>query len=342
MKKYDKYDAVDLALEDNQAVLDINEDELFVPVTLDEKESEHIAKESYSYWKSVLRVFIRKPSAIIAITSLFLIIALSLIVPILTPAEYLRADGTFATNIPIRDLAPGEEGVDGVSHFWGTDSIGRDLFYITWTGARKSLVLAMISTTIIVIIGTLFGLIWGFFRKLDPFFVELYNLISNIPALLVYMLLATIFMQRFPTMPAEIRLIIALTMTSWIGLARFLRNQIIIINNREYNIASRALGTPGFRIMFKNLLPYILAVIITNATLTIPGMISSEVTMSFFGVGLDSATASIGALLELGRTNFMLKPWQLLAPAGVLAFIIFAFFLLGTSLSDALDPKKHR
>ncbi|HHX79299.1 MAG TPA: ABC transporter permease [Acholeplasmataceae bacterium] len=342
MKKYDKYDSTDVLVENSQVVLDINEDELFVPVTLDETESEHIAKESYSYWKSVLRVFIRKPSAIIAIVSLLIIIGFSLIVPMVTPAEYLREDGTFATFIPVRDLAPGEIGVDGQSHVWGTDSIGRDLFYITWAGARKSLALAMISTTIIVIVGTIFGLMWGFFRKLDPFFVELYNLISNIPSLLIYMLLATIFMQRFPTMAAEVRLIIALTLTSWIGLARFLRNQIIIINNREYNIASRALGTPGYRIMFKNLLPYILAVIITNATLTIPGMISSEVTMSFFGVGLDSATASIGALLELGRTNFVLRPWQLLAPAGVLAFIIFAFFLMGTSLSDALDPKKHR
>ncbi len=336
MKKYDKYDSTDILVENNQAVMDINEDELFIPVTIDEKESEHIAKESYSYWKSVFRVFIRKPSAIIAIISLTLIVACALIIPTITPQEFLRPDGTFATSIPIKDLAPGGK------HIWGTDNVGRDLFYITWTGARKSLTLAMISTSVVVIVGTIFGLIWGFFRKLDPFFVELYNLISNIPSLLIYMLLATIFMQRFPTMAAEVRLVIALTVTSWIGLARFLRNQIIIINNREYNIASRALGTPGYRIMFKNLLPYILAVIITNATLTIPGMISSEVTMSFFGVGLDSATASIGALLENGRTNFLLRPWQLLAPAGVLAFIIFAFFLMGISLSDALDPKKHR
>lgn len=336
MRKFDKYDSTELLVEKSQPFLDIPEDDLFVPVELDATESEHIAEESYSYWKSVFRVFIRKPSAIIAIVSLLIIIGCSIIIPIFTPAEFLRADGSFATNISIQDLAPGGK------HLWGTDSVGRDLFYITWAGAKKSLVLAMISSSVVVVVGTIFGLIWGFFRKLDPFFVELYNLISNIPSLLVYMLLATIFIQAFPMMAQEVRLIIALTLTSWIGLARFLRNQIIIINNREYNIASRALGTPGIRIMSKNLLPYLLAVIITEATLIIPGMISSEVTMSFFGVGLDSGTASLGALLENGRINFLLRPWQLAAPAGVLAFIIFAFFLMGISLSDALDPKKHR
>ena len=74
----------------------------------------------------------------------------------------------------------------------------------------------------------------------------------------------------------------------------------------------------------------------------IPGMVSSEVSMSYFGVGLDSAAVSIGAVLQLGMTNFIEYPWQLLAPAGILAWIIFTFFLLGLALSDALDPKKHR
>ena len=116
---------------------------------------------------------------------------------------------------------------------------------------------------------------------------------------------------------------------------------MLIISNREYNVASKTLGTPGRRIMTKNLLPYLLGVIITEISLTIPGMISSEVTLSYFGLGLPSSSVSIGALLDLGRTNFVLYPFQLLAPAGVMALIIFVFFLLGMAISDALDPKKH-
>jgi len=120
------------------------------------------------------------------------------------------------------------------------------------------------------------------------------------------------------------------------------RNYVLIISNREYNVASKTLGTPAHRIMTKNFLPYLLGIIITEASLTIPGMISSEVTLSYFGLGLPSSSISIGALLDLGRTNFVAYPFQLLAPAGVLAIIIFVFFLLGITISDALDPKKHR
>ncbi|QWB95882.1 ABC transporter permease [Mycoplasmatota bacterium] len=326
------YDFPGGKIEINQELnlLNLSEEELFKPAKFDEMKSEVLTDEPYSYWKSVWRTFIKKPSAIIALVSLVLLLAGIIIIPLLTPEGYIDF------NLGGEDLFPSSE------HLWGTDLVGRDLFFMTWTGARKSLLLALASSAIVIFIGTLFGLAWGFFRKLDPFFVELYNLISNIPSLLIYMLLSYIVIQSFPYMPAEFRLIIALTLTGWIGIARFVRNQTIIINNREYNVASKTLGTPPLRIMIRNLLPYLLAVIITEASLTIPMMISSEVAMSFFGVGLPQQAISIGAILDLGRQNFVLYPFQLLAPALLLAYIIFTFFLLGLSLSDALDPKKHR
>jgi len=308
----------------------VSEDDLFYLVELDETIAERITSEPYSYWKSVVRTFIKKPAAITAIVSLTLLLIGIFIIPLFTPAGFLDF------NLEFKDMPP-----DAV-HIWGTDLVGRDLFFMTWQAAGKSLGLALISSSIIVFVGTVFGLIWGYFRKLDPIFIEFYNLVSNIPSLLLYMLLSYVFMQAFPQVPVEIRLIVSLTITGWIGLARFVRNQVLIINNREYNIASKTLGTPPSRMMFKNLLPFILAVVITNASLIIPGMISSEVSLSFFGVGLPSNAISIGALLDLGRQKFDIYPFQLLAPAGLLAFIIFTFFLLGLALTDALDPKKHR
>jgi oligopeptide transport system permease protein len=269
-----------------------------------------------------------------------------IIIPLITPVQYLNTNpydiqgyGLFKTSVDpnVMDAPPLTGG-----HIWGTDHYGRDLFYMTWTAARTSMILALITSTLIVIIGTIVGLIWGFFRQLDPIFIEVYNLISNIPALLLYMLIAYIFQQAFPEVSASVKLVFALTITTWIGLARFIRNQTIIITNREYNIASKTLGTPASRIMLKNLLPYLLSVIITQASLIIPSMISSEVALSFFGVGLPSNATSIGALLDSGRQNYDLYPWELLAPAGLLSFIIFSFFLFGVSLTDALDPKKHR
>lgn len=334
MKKH-RLDKFDLATLNQQKPSEISkepvsEDQLFKFVSFDETDSERLTSEPYSYWRSVFRSFIRKPSAIVAIVSLVLLTVGILVIPNYTPEGWLDYDLT------IRDYLP-----DAI-HFWGTDLVGRDLFFMTWIAAGKSLGLALISATILMFVGTIMGLIWGFFRKLDPIFIEVYNLFSNIPNLLLYMLLSYVFMQAFPMLPVEFRLVISLTLTGWLGLARFVRNQVIIINNREYNIASKTLGTPPRRIMAKNLLPYIMSVVITDASLVIPGLISSEVSMSFFGVGLPSSTISIGALLDLGRTKFELFPFQLLAPAGMLAFIIFTFFLLGLALTDALDPKKHR
>jgi oligopeptide transport system permease protein len=94
--------------------------------------------------------------------------------------------------------------------------------------------------------------------------------------------------------------------------------------------------------MFRNYLPYILGVIITQFSLLLPSMISSEVSLSYFGVGLAGYDVSIGAILQLGIEHYDIYPWQILAPAFLLAVIIFIFFLMGTALSDALDPKKHR
>ena len=314
----------------NQQPSELNEDALFHRVPLNEKESEHLAAEPYSYWKSVFRIFIRRPSAIISIICLAILLGTMIIIPL------FAYDGAFEANINIANLPPSAE------HFFGTDLVGKDLFFCCFRGLQLSMLLAIITSVVNVIIGTLVGLAWGYFRRLDPILIEIYNLFSNIPSLLLYMLLAFVFAHAFPDLSVEIRLIIALCLTGWIGVALFIRNQTIIITNREYNIASITLGTPSWRIMLRNLLPYLLAVIITEFSLMLPGMISSEVSMSFFGVGLPSTRISIGVLLDNGRRYFTTRPWQLLAPAGLLAFIIFTFYLMGLALSDALDPRKHR
>lgn len=331
MRNIDDYKVSDVIAP--QASVELSEDkldDLFKPVELNEKESEHLASEPYSYWKSVLKVFIKKPSAKIAIVSMALFLLAVIIIPMFAPDNLNFKDVTLMNKRP------------SLQHLFGTDQAGRDLFFMCFVGARKSLILAIISSIINIIVGTLLGLIWGFFRKLDPIFIEIYNLVSNIPSLLLYMLLAQIFAATMPSLPVEIRLIISLTILGWVGIARFIRNQTIIITNREYNVASKTLGSSPMRIMMKNLLPYILAVVITEASLLIPGMISSEVSLSYFGVGLPVDEIAIGVLLSSGVPFASTYPWQLLFPGLILAWIIFTFYLFGLALSDALDPKKHR
>lgn len=306
------------------------EEARFKRVPLNEEESEHLVAEPYSYWKSVFRVFIKKPSAIIGLSVMAILLLGMIIIPFFTPEGYLKQDTSIA------NLAPCAE------HLFGTDCIGRDLFFMLWVGLKESLILALITSAINIVLGTIVGLIWGFFRKLDPIFIEIYNLISNVPSILLYMLLSVIFAKAFPDIDVKVRLVIALCLFGWIGIALFIRNFTLIINDREYNVASKTLGTSAWRIMFKNLFPFLLGVIITQLSLMIPGMISSEVSLSYFGFGLPSGAISIGALLNLGRRYFVDYPWQLLAPALFLAIVIFVFYLMGLALSDSLDPKKHR
>lgn len=305
-------------------------DDLFVHVDVQQEESEKIASEPYSYWKSVFRIFIHNPATWIALSVFAILLAGIIIIPLLAP------EGVYDSNMSIQNLAP------SVEHFFGTDVIGRDLWFVTWKAAGKSLLLALIESFIVLVLGTIGGLIWGYFKKLDGLFVEIYNFVSNIPSLLIYMLLSIIFTYSLPKVAVEVRLVISLTMLGWLSLALLIRNLILIIDNREYNVASKTLGTPAGRIMYKNYLPYLLGVIITEFSLIIPSMISSEVSLSYFGVGLSSSDISLGAVLELGITKYSLYPWEILAPGLLLAIIIFVFFILGSTFSDALDPKKHR
>lgn len=321
-----------MAKEAAQNLVPLTEEEvkLFRRIPLNDEESEHLAAEPYSYWKSVFRVFLKKPSAIIGLSVLGLIILGMIIIPFFCP------EGWLDYNVSLKNIAPNGE------HLFGTDVVGRDLFFMVWCGLRKSLILALISSAINIVLGTIVGLAWGFFRKIDPILIEVYNLISNIPSILLYMILAVVFSNAFPGMMPEVKLVIALCLFGWLGVALFIRNFTLIINDREYNVASKTLGTGAWRIMFRNLLPFLLGVIITQLSLMIPGMISSEVVLSFFGFGLPASDVSIGCVLDLGRGLFMNYPWQLLVPSVALAIIIFVFYLLGLALSDSLDPKKHR
>lgn len=320
----------------NNEILETNltEKELFEFSTLEAKKSEIIKTEPYSYWKSVLRAFIRKPSAIIGLILFIILILGIIIIPLITPVGATKINN-YAPN-----LRPGKHGDNFL--LLGTDLVGRDLFYSVWQAAGKSVLISLITSTIVVVIGTILGMIWGYYRKLDRVFIEIYNLVSNIPSLLLFILLATVLRQSVPSLNSEGRLIISLTVLGWVGLSLFIRNQVLIISNREYNIASKTLGTPAHRIISRNYFPYILSVIITQTSLIIPGMISSEVSLSYFGVGIQSDKLSIGVMLNHGISRLETNPEQMLVPAAMLAFIILIFFTLGIALSDALNPKNHR
>ena len=166
---------------------------------------------------------------------------------------------------------------------------------------------------------------------------EIYNIIDNIPNTIILILISYILKPSVRT------LIFAMCLTGWIQMARFIRNQILIIRDRDYNVASRCLGTPTWKIMVKNLLPYLVSVIMLRMALTIPAAIGNEVFITYIGLGLPVDTPSLGNLINEGRaliTSPALR-YQLVYPTIILSFVTISFYIIGNAFSDAADPRNH-
>ena len=187
------------------------------------------------------------------------------------------------------------------------------------------------------LVGIFMGVIWGYVRKLDRLMTEIYNVLDNIPTTIVLILIAYILHPSVPT------LIFAMCLTGWLGMSRFVRNQIVIIRDRDYNLASRCLGTGTFRIIFRNLLPYLVSVIMLRMALAIPGAIGNEVFITYIGLGIPVSIPSLGNLVNEGRqliTSPSLR-YQLIFPAIVLSVVTISFYIIGNAFADAADPKNH-
>ncbi|NLB90499.1 MAG: ABC transporter permease, partial [Clostridiales bacterium] len=237
-----------------------------------------------------------------------------------------------ATGLPYRNQQPNKD-------FWmGTNSIGQDLWAAIWAGTRTSLTVGFTVAAIETIVGILIGVLWGYVRKLDFFFTEIYNVVDNIPSTIVLILLSLILKPGMSTM------IFAMSITGWIGMARFVRNQILIIRDRDYNIASRCLGSSTWRIIFRNLLPYLVSVIMLRMALSVPAVIGNEVFITYIGLGFDANTFSLGRLINEGRMK-MQSPsslYQLVYPTIILSIVTVSFYVIGNAFADAADPKNHR
>ena len=222
--------------------------------------------------------------------------------------------------------------------FWfGTNNIGQDLWARVWSGTRTSLFIGFVVAFVEALIGILVGVLWGYVRKLDRLLTEVYNVIDNIPNTIILILISYIMKPSLQT------LVFAMCLTGWLGMARFIRNQIVIIRDRDYNLASRCLGTSTGRIILKNLLPYLVSVITLRMALSIPGAIGSEVFITYIGLGLPVDTPSLGNLINEGRkliTSAALR-YQLIFPAIVLSIVTISFYIIGNAFADAADPKNH-
>ena len=184
-------------------------------------------------------------------------------------------------------------------------------------------------------IGGLIGALWGFSKRFDLIMTPIYNIVGNVPYILLISVLVMILSASFWTM------VFALTVTGWIGIAYFIRTQVIIIRDREYNLASRCLGTSTVKIALRNILPFMTSVIVTLAATEIPSYISYEVFLSYIGMGLQDM--SLGKLIEMSNSSMLTPGWEqeFWFPVLVASVITVVLYVVGQNLGDASDPRTH-
>ena len=289
------------------------------------EDAERIGYSDYSYWGSVMHSFLKKKSAVFMLVVFLVMVVFSYVAVDIGKYDYanLRIDRDIAF------LSPNRE------YWFGTDNLGRDYWCQVWYAAQVSIRLALTVALGESVVGIAIGCIWGYVRRLDRFFTELYNFINNIPTIIYMTLIAMVVGQSFTTM--------AVTMISvgWLGMARNVRNLVMIYRDREFNLASRCLGTPVGRILLRNILPHLVSAIILRLAISIPSTIAQESTLSYLGLGLGIETPSLGVLLRNARADFLNKPYLLLFPALIVSIVTFTFYIVGNAFSDAADPKNH-
>lgn len=301
------------------------DDELFYVVEYSPEEAERIGYSNYSYWGSVFKNFLKNKAAVFFLVLFLLLVVFSFIALAIGKYDY----ASLVTDSSLAFQRPNSE------YWFGTDNLGRDYWCQVWYATQISIRLALIVAVGESIVGVIFGLIWGYVRSLDRLFTEIYNLIDSVPYIIYMTLIALVVGQSFTIMA------ISMVAIGWLPMARRVRNMVFMYRDREYNLASRCLGTPLWRVLTKNILPYLVSVIILRMAQSIPATINLESTLSYLGLGLGIDTPSLGLLLAKVRGFFLDYPYLLIFPASIVSIISISFYIMGNAFSDAADPRNH-
>ncbi|SFA87542.1 MULTISPECIES: ABC transporter permease [unclassified Bacillus (in: firmicutes)] len=301
-------------------------DEWFAPKAKDSKAAEAVVRPSLSYWQDSWRRLVKNKLAMSGLVFLIFLVVMAIIGPIISPHS-VGHQSLMKQNLP-----------PSSTYWFGTDDLGRDVFTRTWYGARVSLFVGVTAALIDFLVGVIYGGIAGYKGgRTDNVMMRVVEILYGIPYLLIVILLAVVMGPGLST------IIVALSITGWIGMARIVRGQVMQIKNYEFILASKTFGTKTARIIRKNLLPNTMGPIIVQITLTVPAAIFAEAFLSFLGLGIQAPHASWGSMASDSLSVILSGYWwRLFFPAFFISMTMFAFNVLGDGLQDALDPKLRR
>lgn len=246
--------------------------------------------------------------------------------------------GLFNLDRHLFGLGGGED--DQRLHLLGTDRLGRDMFSRIFYGSRISLSIGLLGVFISLVIGIVAGGFSGYLGGvLDEVMQRIIEFLRSIPTIPLWMALSAALPREWSTVQRYFAIVVLLSLIGWTGLARVVRGRFLAIREEDFVMAARLQGASESRIIFRHMLPSFLSYIIANVTLSIPGMILGETSLSFLGLGLRPPTISWGVLLQEAQNlqTVALAPW-LLIPALFVVAAILSFNFMGDGLRDAADP----
>lgn len=296
--------------------------DLFSPVGVKADEVDHIKRKSLSYLQDALRRFKQNKAAVAGMLLLAVLFLFSFFGPLLVKYSYNTTD-----------LLSANQSLSA-AHWFGTDELGRDMWARVWTGGRISILIGIIAAVLQATIGIILGSIAGFVGgKVDDFIMRVVEFLMAFP----YLVWVTLLMMV--TGSGILPMILALTLTGWLSMARLVRGQILSLKNEDYVLAAISLGSDAKRIIRRHLIPNIMGVIIVNMTFAIPEAIFSEAFLSFIGIGIKSPQTSWGLLVSMGMKQIYTYPLRLFLPSVMISLTMLSLQLIGDGLRDSLDPK---
>jgi oligopeptide transport system permease protein len=297
--------------------------EMFRPLPASEKNSEFIAVKSLTYIQDAWRRFKKSKLAVISLVFLVLLVLLAILGPLLSAYTYDQQDMLHRNANP------------SIKHIFGTDKFGRDIFTRVMYGARISLTIGFVAAIINVIIGIIYGGVSGYIGgKVDLVMMRLVDILYAIPSMLYVILIMLIFGSNM------FSVLLGICISSWIGMARIVRSQVLSLKEQEFVLAAKVLGASNMRILLKHLILNSMAAIIVTMTFMIPNAIFTEAYLSFLGIGISVPKASWGTLAQESKTLIDSYPIQIIWPVGAICLTMFALNFIGDRLSDVMDPKK--
>ncbi len=290
------------------------------------QDADAIKRPSVSYWKDVWRRLLKNKLSVVGMIILSTLVIVAIYGAFFTDTPYHLQDYT-------NTYAPPQKGLP-----FGTDDAGRDEFVRLSVGTLISLSIGVAATFVNLVMGILVGGIAGLKGgKIDTFLMRVCEILYAIPFMLIAILLMVVFGGSILTM------IIALTVTSWVPMARLIRGQVLQIKQLEFVHASQAFGGSTRWVLLKHLIPNAMGPIIVNVTLHVPAVIFSEATLSYLGLGIPAPLPSLGTMSNDALTALLIGKGELLLyPALAICLIMFSFNVIGDGLRDALDPKLRK